>query len=522
VAPEQSPPPSGAGGAPPSEDPGEQERIRLSGGRLLGRNVLLNIVGRGATLIAAFVAVPLLIDGLGTARFGILALAWVVIGSASVFDLGLGLALTRLTSEKLGGGREADTPGLFWTALAGLLGFGTLVALLVAGTAPLLVDHVLNVPESLRDETLTAFFLLAAGLPFLMTGAGLRGYLEARQRADAVNAVVIPVAAITYFGPVITLQFSDSLVPAVGAIAASRAIAFVLYMTITLRLFPLLRHRMALDRSVFSPLLRTGGWYTLWNTLNTLLLTMDRFLVGALLSVTAVAYYATPLEISTKLWIFVWALVGVLFPAFSINLARNPQRAATLFSAGVRITFVVLFPITLLFVAFAYQGLDLWVGEDFAQQSFRVLQWIVVGVLASSLSQVANTLVLSARPDFSAKLALIQVPFYIGLFVALTEGYGIEGAAVAWTARIVVEAVVLFAFVGRLLPDSRRLISRAVPTAAAAAAVLALASQPDPVAVKALIVVVAGGAFALVAWLRILSAEERGLVRRRLWHPSRA
>ena len=54
-----------AGGEPPTPDPGEQARIRLSGGRLLARNVLLNIVGRGATLVAAFIAVPLLIDGLG-------------------------------------------------------------------------------------------------------------------------------------------------------------------------------------------------------------------------------------------------------------------------------------------------------------------------------------------------------------------------------------------------------------------------------------------------------------------------
>lgn len=503
-------------------DAGEEARLRLSGGRLLARNVLLNIVGRGATLVAAFIAVPLLIDGLGTARFGILALTWVVIGSASVFDLGLGLALTRLTSEMLGAGRERDVPALFWTALAGLLVFGTVVAVLVAGAAPLLVDHVLNVPAHLRDETVQAFFVLAAGLPFLMAGAGLRGYLEARQRADAVNAVVIPVAAITYFGPVLTLQLTDSLVPAVGTIAASRLLACVLFLVITLRVFPELRAQRVLHSRMLSPLLRTGGWYTLWNTLNTVMLTFDRFLVGALLTVTAVAYYATPLEVSTKLWIFVWALVGVLFPAFSINLARNRGRAATLFSGGVRITFIVLFPVTLVFVAFAHQGLDLWVGADFADRSFRVLQWIVVGVLASSLSQVANTLVLSARPDFSAKLSLIELPLYIGLFIGLVDAYGIEGAAVAWMARIIVEALVLFGFVGRLLPEARALIRRAIPVAALAAAALALASQLDSVAVKAVLVAAALAGFAALAWLRILSREERGIVRRRLWHPSRA
>ena len=227
-----------------------------------------------------------------------LALAWVVIGSASIFDLGLGLALTRLTSEKLGLGRERDTPGLFWTALAGLLGFGTLVALLVAGVSPLLVDHVLNVPSAtLRDETVAAFIVLAAGLPFLMAGAGLRGYLEARQRADARNAVVVPARRdhLLRAGPHADLHGQPRAggrrnraeppdrLPALPRDNAAPVPAAA-------------RARPASIAAVVSPLLRTGGWYTLWNTLNTLLLTMDRFLVGAILSVTAVAYYATPLE----------------------------------------------------------------------------------------------------------------------------------------------------------------------------------------------------------------------------------
>ena len=45
---------------------------------------------------------PILVDGLGTARFGVLTLAWAVIGYAQVFDLGIGRALTKLTAERIG------------------------------------------------------------------------------------------------------------------------------------------------------------------------------------------------------------------------------------------------------------------------------------------------------------------------------------------------------------------------------------------------------------------------------------
>ena len=47
---------------------------------------------------------------------------------------------------------------------------------------------------------------------------------------------------------------------------------------------------------------------------------MDRFLVGMLLPVTNVAYYAMPYEIVTKLQLIPTAVTGVLFPAFSTSL----------------------------------------------------------------------------------------------------------------------------------------------------------------------------------------------------------
>src|SRR5258708_38264433 len=84
----------------------------------LTRNVLWNFAGQIAPLFAAVIAIPVLIRGMGTDRFGLLTLAWMVIGYFSLFDLGLGRALIKLVSEKLGEGRLAEIPKLVWTALA--------------------------------------------------------------------------------------------------------------------------------------------------------------------------------------------------------------------------------------------------------------------------------------------------------------------------------------------------------------------------------------------------------------------
>ena len=86
------------------------QQANLTGGRRLARNVVWNLLGTGAPLLVAIVAIPLLIQGLGTARFGVLTLAWLVVGYFSLFDLGLGRALTKLVAEKLGKGQDDETP----------------------------------------------------------------------------------------------------------------------------------------------------------------------------------------------------------------------------------------------------------------------------------------------------------------------------------------------------------------------------------------------------------------------------
>ncbi len=66
------------------------KQANLTGSRRLARNVLWNLLGTGAPLLMALVAIPMLIEGLGTARFGVLTLAWTVVGYFSLVSLELG------------------------------------------------------------------------------------------------------------------------------------------------------------------------------------------------------------------------------------------------------------------------------------------------------------------------------------------------------------------------------------------------------------------------------------------------
>jgi O-antigen/teichoic acid export membrane protein len=242
----------------------------------------------------------------------------------------------------------------------------------------------------------------------------------------------------------------------------------------------------------------------------------DRFVVGAAVSLVAVAYFATPYEVISKLWLVSIALAGVFFPAFALSLASRPERAATIFGGAMRLGFIALFPITLAVVTFAHEGLLLWLGADFAHHSQRVLQWLAIGVLVSSLTQLASGLVQSGRPDLTAKLALVELPVYLGCFYAALKLGGIEAAAAVWAVKAIVEGIVLYLFVDKLSPSAARSVAPLAWAFAAAGVAFAIAFELSSVALKGGFLAIALAIFLPLAWKRILGSDERERVRSRL------
>lgn len=422
-----------------------------SGGMPLIRNVLWNLTGLMLPMALALYAMPPLIRGLGTERYGALTLIWMVIGYFSLFDLGLGRALTREVADKLGRGHVGEIPSLFWTSLGLILVLGVVGGLAVAIVSPWLVEEVLKIPAELRSETLKAFFLLSVSFPFLISTAGLGGILAAFQRFDLINLIRIPMNAFMFVGPLLVLPFSKSLYPIAGVLALGRAIFWLVHLLICLRVIPALRTKISFAPSKMVPLLRFGGWVTASNVVGPLTVMADRFLICVLLSVSAVAYYATPYELVARLALIPGALVSVLFPAFASSLVQDRDHAVRLYRRGLTYIFFMMAPLILMIEALARPGLNLWLGNEFAEHSASVLQWLAMGVLINSMAQMPFALLQGAgRPDLTAKLHLIELP--LGLLTTwwLIGRYGIDGAAMAWVARVVMDTVILFCMARRI------------------------------------------------------------------------
>lgn len=443
--------------SPASETPAKREtleepsRSRLTSGRVLARGAALNLLGQGLPFLAALVALPLLAAGLGTERFGVLALAWVLVGYVSLFDLGLGRALTQLVAERLGRDQEEGLPALVWTALLLMGGLGLAGAGALALAAPWLARVALGVTGALAGETSVGLVLIAVAIPFVTIAAGLRGVLEAHQRFGLVNAVRIPMSSLSYLGPLALLSISPTLAWPIGFLLVERVATALIYLALCRRVMPSLRQPIVIAPGNWLRLLRFGGWMTVTNIVGPLMVYFDRFLIGGMLSVAAVAYYSTPYDFVTRLLVIPGALAGVLFPAFAIAARQDLARASVLFLRSTKFVFMLLWPLTLVVVAFAFEILDLWMGREFAMAGTSAMRWLAVGVLLNGLAQIPFALIQGhGRPDLTAKLHLAEVPLYLLGLWWLIDHFGITGAAMAWTFRVIFDTGLLFLIGGKM------------------------------------------------------------------------
>jgi O-antigen/teichoic acid export membrane protein len=425
--------------------------LHLTSGGLLARNTIWNLVGNGAPLIVALFSIPILIHGLGKDRFGVLALAWALIGYASLFDIGLGRALTQLVAKKLGSGDDHDVPRLVWTSLLLMLLLGLVGAAAIVVISPWLVRHALKIPEALQSESLRAFYLLGLSVPVVIVTAGLRGLLEAHQRFKLVNALRIPIGVFTFVGPLLVLPFSRSLLPVVGILVVGRFAGCFAHLLACFRVVPELRQRVAWHGPSAGPLLRFGGWMTVSNIVGPLMVSVDRFFIAGFVSVAAVTYYATPFEVVTKLWVVSTAISGVMFPAFSLCGALSSDRTSILYRRTMKYTVAILVGLTTILLFGARAGLSLWLGPDFAAQSFRITQLLLIGTCALGIAALPFALIQGlGRPDIPAKLNLVEIPLYLGVLYWSVRNFGVVGAATTWMLRATIDGLLLVYFAHNL------------------------------------------------------------------------
>lgn len=476
------------------------------------RSTVWNFAGVAAPVPVALLAIPALIAGLGAERFGILTIAWALMGYFGVFDLGLSRATTKYLAEACHHGDDGAARQLFWTSAVAHLALGVAGGLiLLLAAAPL--ERLLSIPPGLRGETRMALYLLALSVPIVVLTSVTRGLLEALHRFDLVNAVKVPASMITYLGPLAAMAFTDRLPAVIAVILAGRAAVLIIYTLMCFKTLPAIRGVARPRMRTLRSLIALGGWMTVGTLLTPVLVSVDRFVIGSAVSVAAVAIYAAPYEVVTKLWMFSASLLGVLFPRFAILTGDWPGIRSLYRSALIALVLTTTSAAALIIV-FSPEFFNAWLGSEMAHEGVAVARWLAVGVLINVIAQVPyTTLQATGHADLTAKLQVLELPLYCVAAAIAASYWGVTGVAIAWAARAAVDAALMFGAVSRRLGelhDSGALATASLVTTGSAVFIL-WCWHGVPLVTHALVpkALLAAASVAIFTWLASWSLDVR-------------
>ena len=413
----------------------------------LKRNTLWNLAGSAVPLVAGAALIPFTLDQLGYEAFGVLALIWGLIGYFSLFDLGVGRALTYQLSQLMAAGRHKEIgatlrAGMVLMLLAGMVGAG-----LVWVLAPQLAHHWLKISPALQQDAMQAFLIAALGVVPATLASGLRGALEGLDRFSASNISRIALGLWMFTVPAWSVYVHGTELWMITAYLVLGRCLVVLGMGWQLR-SELFASAARIGKRHLGSLWHYGFWVTVTGIVGPLMVYGDRFFVSAAVGAGQLPLYAIPQEGLLRLLLIPMALTGALLPRLT---AMAPGEAALAYRRNYKRVQWVMLGACLAAALLAYPVLALWLSSEFARAALPVVLVLCLGVWINSLALLPYTL-LHARgnPRLTALFHLAELLVYLLVLWWLSSWLGLLGAALAWVARVLLDLVLLQVAVRRL------------------------------------------------------------------------
>jgi O-antigen/teichoic acid export membrane protein len=454
----------------------------------LGRRIVANafsaFASQAALALVGLVATAILVRALGIERFGAWSLVGAVVAYLGLFDLGLGVALVRRIAAVNGAAADRDGAArALGATLVATLALGALAASLVFLLASNLA-HWLRIPDAHTAEFVTALRVSGAAAALALPGVVLGAVPTAFQRLDALVRLETMVSAVTIMWQAGAALGGGGLVTLAVVSLAGRAAS--------------LGGRLVLAWRMVGPPAGVDWRYPFWRELgrfgalklvhqlaSQLVLYLDRLLVGALVSASAVAYYTVSLELAQRLLVVQQNVAAAFYPA-ACALATERAAFTRLYVRTSRVVSLFTLPLAAALAIAAEPVLRVWVGEPFVEPSAALLRVVALAYGGMALTAVpAGAADALNHPEIAARYATFGVALNVALALLLIPPFGPIGAGWAlalnvalqspWFVRRVTVSVVgvsLGRYAGEVL--GRPLVPAAIVAAAVGAALAAV------------------------------------------------
>lgn len=390
----------------------------------------------------SFVVKMVLVALLAPEHFGLIGMAVVFTGAVATFnELGLGAALIQKKAETL---QEIHYHTVFWvTLLASVIIFVAMLTLIgpfiaVFYSEPILYPIVIVLSFSLL---LNPFSLIPRVI--LTRELNFRTLALAGLVASIVSGLFAILLAWLGYG-VWSIAWQGVVATAVNITAFWLIIDW--------------RPRWRFSRSAFYDVFSFGAYVTTNSVAVHFMKNIDYLLVGRLLGAELLGIYTLAFILTdTFRGHLMNVLNKVLYPVYG-KIQDDPKRIAYYYLQAIKYNSLLIFPIMILFIAYADEIVTLF-GQEWQRATFP-LQMLALGVMFHAAVGTSSTVLKGlGKPDIDLKIYLttnlvINLPIlFVGIHYA-----GINGAAVAICVGKAISFVVRFYFMNVLVGISARML----------------------------------------------------------------
>jgi O-antigen/teichoic acid export membrane protein len=402
-----------------------------------------NLLGGVWSGVLVLVATPVLVNGYGIDRFGLIGL-WITLQVVlGLVDLGLSSTLGRHLARSVHPSSDQEAPRdvltTFETVTWLISGFLLSVAIYVGTSSGNTWLQSVSIPQS--EMTVCLGLLLAAlalQFPSILYSGGLAGVSRHRE----LNIVQISVNSVRWIGgaalavegaPLYAYFCLQSFVSLVQSVALRTA----------LRAASGLRQRGSFSASVLRQHAAFAVGMAGTSSLAVVIANADRLLISSAYTTADVGRYSVAFIGCSVIQMLLTPFYRVYFPRFSALVAAGDERGLRdeYASSGRWLSCVVL-PTTLCLCMFSEEVLMVWIGEK-DPAAAAVLGALALGVGAAALSWLQGALQ-QAHGVTSLHLRMLAMAVVVGLpaSVYCMAEFGIVGATALWVVHGLVSVTI--------------------------------------------------------------------------------
>lgn len=463
------------------------------------KNIGYTLFGMALPVVVMVVTVPLYLAQIGEARYGALAIAWLILGYVGQADFGISRAVTQRISSLISSNvPQSSLSHSIWSASIFALIVGIIGGSLVFLFSYVFFDDFLVVDETIFSEFSSVALILGVSVPLMnfyslalgaLLGAERVKFVAFLNSASTISLQIFPLFC-AYF---ISYELSALVASALMARIFSTAPALFVCWATFLKGNPIQVSRTELRR-----LFRFGSWVMVTSLVGPFMLISDRLLIGAVIGAAAVAVYTIPFQVANRTLMLPYAVMQVMFPRFAAETddgAKNATRNYMIHLGNIYGVVVVSV------ISMAGPLLNAWLGPRLDETSILIAQIIMIGLWANAIAQVPFGYIQArGNPRFTAILHVCELPGYIICLIGFGYFFGLPGMAIAFSIRCFVDLLALM-HRSRLLDLGvlAQLLPALVVIGMAFVAVRHLEQSFTPY----LIFAICGGLSACWAWIRL-------------------